>query len=193
MVWGFVLIMITHLLQRLWAFAHIRAGSYCFPPFLFLGDQTVKVCVFVDGENFRYSICELFKNKFNKEDYLPKNADWNSFFNWIAKEKANSDAERLRAYWYVTEHIDFFPYILPSWEKDSNRLLKSLRLDEDTKKKLTSLQDEELREEAIRIRKALKSLTDSMSSRFNGWNTVHKGIAQKHNAVEIPSSWVNQI
>ena len=35
----------------------------------------MKACIFVDGENFRHSIVDLF-DKFQREDYLPKTADW---------------------------------------------------------------------------------------------------------------------
>lgn len=48
------------------------------PPAIILWSSilvTKKVCVFVDGENFRYSIIELFKQEFDKADYLPKHAD----------------------------------------------------------------------------------------------------------------------
>ena len=45
---------------------------------------------------------------FNPCDYLPKNADWQEFFNDLV---AKGDAElRLRTYWYVVVEIDFWPY-----------------------------------------------------------------------------------
>jgi hypothetical protein len=56
----------------------------CLPPLITgsRGDMAERVCVFVDGENFRHSIGELF-NDFNRADYLPKNADWGELFDWL--------------------------------------------------------------------------------------------------------------
>jgi uncharacterized LabA/DUF88 family protein len=70
--------------------------------------RTKRVCIFIDGENFRNSIVELFPN-FNKYDYLPKNADWSKFFDFITKEVSKDDSERVRTYWYVVQNIDFHP------------------------------------------------------------------------------------
>jgi len=60
----------------------MMAGG-CVPPAIFLWRSNLvakRVCVFVDGENFRYSIIELFKTEFDKTEYLPKHADWNNLF-----------------------------------------------------------------------------------------------------------------
>ena len=54
-----------------------------------------RVCIFVDGENMRHAIVELFPTPiFNEFDYLPKNADWTKFFDWITMESAGEDSER---------------------------------------------------------------------------------------------------
>ena len=54
---------------------------------VFLHGEAVsdRACIFVDGENFRYSIGNLFDN-FERADYLPKLANWTSLFDWIVRE-----------------------------------------------------------------------------------------------------------
>src|SRR5258708_39255370 len=65
-------------------------------------------CIFVDGENLRHSIIDLFESDFNPSDYLPKSAEWQDFFNALVSK---GDALlRLRTYWYVVDEIDFWPY-----------------------------------------------------------------------------------
>jgi hypothetical protein len=67
-----------------------------------------KACIFVDGENLRHSLVDLFDPTFNPSDYLPKKADWDGFFKFLVN-LGQADL-RLRAYWYVVDEIDFFPY-----------------------------------------------------------------------------------
>jgi len=59
----------------------------------------MRVCVFVDGENFRHSIVELFPS-FNEADYLP-NGDWAKLFDWIVEKSIEGEGNRIRTYWYV--------------------------------------------------------------------------------------------
>jgi hypothetical protein len=71
-----------------------------------------RACVFVDGENFRHSLKQLFHNgrySFGKGDYLPE-TDWHAFFTSLANR---FECELLRVYWYVIEHIDYRPYRVP--------------------------------------------------------------------------------
>ena len=69
-----------------------------------------RVCIFVDGENFRHSIRGLF-SEFDPSDYLPRQAAWTQFFDWIAGRLSDSP-HRVRTYWYVVRHLEFFPYRL---------------------------------------------------------------------------------
>ena len=72
-----------------------------------------KACVFVDGENFRFSLNDLFPGAlytFRKGDYLP-DTDWHHFFSSLANQ---FECELLRTYWYVVEHIDCRPYKIPT-------------------------------------------------------------------------------
>ena len=47
--------------------------------------MTKRICVFVDGENFRHSIVDLF-NEFRQEDYLPKSAKWKDFYEFLTNK-----------------------------------------------------------------------------------------------------------
>ena len=71
-----------------------------------------KVCIFVDGENLRHSICDLFPT-FNRSDYLPK-ANWGEFFDWISESVVGTDCDRIRTYWYAVQNLDFYPFQLNS-------------------------------------------------------------------------------
>ena len=73
----------------------------------------MRVCVFVDGENFRHSIVRLFaEDGFKESDYLPP-ADWGNFFNYVASRAADvfaiDDWRLVRAYWYVIDAVDQHP------------------------------------------------------------------------------------
>ena len=130
--------------------------------FLYLTGYAMKVCVFVDGENFRHAICELFsKDGFTKNDYLPKNAKWTDFFNWIVAQSSGNSSYRIRTYWYVIDLLDFYPYILPTIEADKPSLIKSLSMDKTIKDELGKLQEPELTNKAIAHRKELKDRESS--------------------------------
>jgi hypothetical protein len=104
-----------------------------------------RVCVFVDGENFRHSIIDLFE-QFDSYDYLPKTADWDALFDWFVS-KAVPESERVRTYWYVIELLDFFPYKFPNADSDPEQLRKILNNGEWAKTRLASRDGEALVEE----------------------------------------------
>ena len=69
-----------------------------------------RACIFVDGENLRHSIVELFKGEFDRGDYLPKRANWDGFFDWLVEKSPWDDCERVRTYWYVVDKVDCAPW-----------------------------------------------------------------------------------
>lgn len=142
------------------------------------------VCVFVDGENFRYSIIELFDD-FHKDDYLPKQAEWTRFFNWLVCQVAGSDAERMRTYWYVIEHLDFFPYKFPDAEHNTDKLKILLSKDENCAKRLVGLTGDRLIGRLKELVRDLKQRMYQMRARFDGWTTLQNGIASRHDAIEF--------
>lgn len=142
-----------------------------------------RACVFVDGENFRHTICDLF-TKFDRTQHLPKDADWTNFYDWLVRE-VQLEAERVRTYWYVVEHIDFFPYRFPDPERETDRLRVLLSRDRAIAQELQPLRDAELVTRMRSIVERLRNRQGRMRRRFDGWATIHNGIATRHRAIEF--------
>jgi uncharacterized LabA/DUF88 family protein len=144
-----------------------------------------RACIFVDGENFRHSICEIFNaGEFDARDYLPKDADWAGFFDWLV-DHACIDHERLRTYWYVLEGLDFFPYKFPNARRESDSLRITLSKDKQIAAQLDRLQGAELTKRMDQIAGGLKAKQQSFLARFRGWHVVQDGISNKHRAIEF--------
>lgn len=142
-----------------------------------------RVCIFVDGENFRHSIGDLFSN-FERSDYLPKSAEWTSLFDWIVQQ-VTADGIRVRTYWYVVDSVDFYPYRIPDTKTHAERLLRLLSGQESYKRKLDSLEDNARLAEMEKIVGQLEDRQSAMVSRANGWRVMQNGIAGRHKAVEF--------
>src|SRR5437899_3185341 len=96
-------------------------------------------CIFVDGENLRHSLVDLFDREFNPSDYLPKNTDWAGFFDsLVSQAKATS---RLRTYWYVVDNIDFYPWGLKKLTVDPAKLQRVLKADRKCAVELAGITD----------------------------------------------------
>lgn len=143
-----------------------------------------KVCVFIDGENLRHSIVELFENNFNPSDYLPKNAEWEKFYDWLTQQ-VSSGSERVRAYWYVIQHLDSFPYKFPDPFNESEELKKLLSKYKPYKDLLDQTPMTNLQTEMSRIVDDLRDRESKMRSRFAGWITIQNGIATHHDGIEF--------
>lgn len=144
-----------------------------------------KVCIFVDGENFRHSIVELFWGKFNEADYLPKQADWTGFFDWIA-EQCSPAPQRIRTYWYVIRDLAFFPYRLNRLLGNPERLREVLSRSPAYKAELDSIADASPRNARMaEIAAHLQEQQQRVQARFDGWATVQEGIAGRHTAIEF--------
>lgn len=142
-----------------------------------------RVCIFVDGENFRYSIASLFSN-FQRSDYLPKSADWTALFDWIVKS-ATGDGVRVRTYWYVIASVDFYPYRFPDAKAHGDRLFRLLSRHSPYRTELASLSGDDLQATMERIVGQLNERQSRMVSRANGWLVMQNGIAARHKAVEF--------
>ena len=144
-----------------------------------------RVCVFVDGENFRHSIVQLFKPEFNESDYLPKQADWSSLFDLIVGLSAD-DPYRVRTYWYVVERLDFAPYRVEGLRKDLPKAQSVLRHHDPYDTELNSLPDPRARDArtAVLMDDLLRK-KNSMQMRFDGWRVIQESIAEKNVAVEF--------
>ena len=139
-----------------------------------------KACVFVDGENLRYAIIALFPNEFDKHEYLPRNARWDSWFDAIVESLAGT-YERFRAYWYVAGALECFPYRLPKDEDRLKRFLSKQQIEQN----LDLLQGQELQERMAEIVLEIKDSERKMRSRFDGWQVVQNAISTKQNSIEF--------
>lgn len=142
-----------------------------------------RICIFVDGENFRHSIVDLFDD-FNQSDYLPHQAEWTMFFDWLV-EQLNVGGQRIRTYWYVIDAIDYYPYKYPAPDSEPNQLKSLLCKDQRYKNKLAALINEPLIQEMKKIIAELRNKQRFMTQRCNGWAALHDGISTKHNAIEF--------
>lgn len=164
---------------------YLRGGRLRASRHLFLEGRALenRVCIFVDGENFRHSIVQLFSS-FDRSEYLPKKANWARLFDWLV-EKISPKGERIRTYWYVIQSLDFFPYKFPKIENDPDKLKRLLSQDTGLKDQLNVLQGDELMQKMKEIVHALRDDQISMRRRFDGWTAIQDAIATRHAAIEF--------
>lgn len=158
----------------------------CVPSASFLArlfTMAKRVCVFVDGENFRHAIVKLF-DQFDPNDYLPKKADWDGLFDWITT-RVEPDGERIRTYSYVIELLDFFPYRFPRPESHPDSLRRLLCKDKWCQDRLKGLAGSRLVEEMKAIVTELRNRQASMRHRFEGWRRLQDGISVRWSRVEF--------
>jgi uncharacterized LabA/DUF88 family protein len=143
-------------------------------------------CIFIDGENLRHSLVELFGADFNPTDYLPKRADWDEFFGYLVKE---ASAElRLRTYWYVVDEIDFWPYDISRLLKrrDFTTLDRIIRQHRPNVAVLDALPSQSARQTKLEeIAIGLTKTESAMKRRFEGWQQIQNGIAHRFDSVEF--------
>lgn len=148
-----------------------------------------RICIFVDGENFRHTIDNLYKEFIRKHRpewkylYLPEKADWAGFFDWLTEENLPNVAapKRLRAYWYVTDAVDFSPYRIPNPHTKSRkfeRMLKGNRSYREDRKEWDEYSSAELYQE-------LTKRYAKFNKRFDGWKFLQDSISEKHRAIEF--------
>lgn len=144
-------------------------------------------CIFIDGENLRHSICDLFTpTEFQPSEYLPKQANWQAFFDYLVR--AASADFRLRTYWYTVAEIDFWPYNLPRLVRPSEQanLEKVIHQNEIYRNETLAITSPAVRQARIQaIGQELLTRQRQMLDRFNGWQTVQNGIASKVESVEF--------
>lgn len=152
----------------------------------------MKVCVFVDGENFRHSIVQLFP-AFNQYDYLPKYAEWDTLFDWVVRS-VDEEGKRIRTYWYMIKGLDYYPLYIPNAKRlqereDERENFKQLLLrNEYRKDEFEALENQELVEKLREIAKELWDYKVEMQKRCEGWIKVQDAIALKYNAIEFRRS-----
>lgn len=157
------------------------------PPFFCYSAMNFKhACVFIDGENLRHSLIDLFGSEFNPTEYLPKRADWEKFFQCLTKE---ASAElRLRTYWYVVDEIDFWPYNLGRLlnNGDFETLESIVRKDKFCAASLSAISAPGARRAKLQeIANRLVKTEVFMKRRFEGWQHIQNGIAHRFDSVEF--------
>jgi uncharacterized LabA/DUF88 family protein len=146
-----------------------------------------RCCLFVDGENLRHVIVGLFcPHQFKKESYLPRNANWGSFFDWLTEAAGEGGVfcERIRAYWYVVDLIEFTPYLpLPN---ELEMAIELISRDPNHKKWFFENHDPSARLDYVRDVKAeLWDRHSKMKKRFDGWRRIQEEIGRRNDAVEF--------
>ena len=143
-----------------------------------------RICVFVDGENFRHSIVGLFEH-FNRNDYLPKKAKWAQLFDHFI-DGTNIGGERIRTYWYVIKYLDFFPYKIPNIDSEFDKAKRVLEKGEAIKQRLAEAGDtDEIKKEMKKIVSNLNARRERMQHRFDGWRHLQETIGMRSSRIEF--------
>lgn len=151
-----------------------------------------RVCVFVDGENLRHNICDLFSpDYFDKRDYLPENARWGDFFDKLVAQATDGEGKRVRTYWYAIDLVDPYPFVLKrerqndvafdEWVARNERVLKS------SGKWAATAGPDKYRNLAA-IHDAMWAERERIKHRFEGFHVIQNRIAQINRAVEFRRS-----
>ena len=144
----------------------------------------MRVCVFVDGENFRYNIINLV-DEFEERDYLPQSASWANFFDFLVCESFGGDAVRLRTYWYVIGAVDAWPSFVPTeWQENKH----PNKLDEWYEKYQRHIRDHMNGLTAVAVSAELRRRKKRTQDRFAGFHNLQRNIANKHRSVEFKYS-----
>ena len=143
-----------------------------------------RACVFVDGENFRHSLRAEFRELFGTSDYLPERADWARLYDWMVHVATSGNAERLRTYWYVVNHLDPRPFNVAKLKKSPARI-SVLRRDPEFRRKYAETPPAQQAKFETDYFRLLGQRESYIRSHFDGWTRVQEAIAGNHNAIEF--------
>lgn len=152
----------------------------------------MRVCVFVDGENLRFAIKDLFTSEqFDRRDYLPKVAGWGDLFDYFVDLSTGGEGARLRAYWYVINYVDPYPNPLRQDQRSPDNLESwarkhKLLLDRDLD--LPGLGDEERIRKLEELQQTLHAKRNRIRNRFDGFQRIQNGISHHHRSIEFRRS-----
>jgi uncharacterized LabA/DUF88 family protein len=142
-----------------------------------------RACVFVDGENFRYSLKQLFPSArytYRHGDYLPA-TDWHHFFTSLANQ---FDCELLRTYWYVIEHIDCRPYKVPTDWLSRERVFARWRREQIEACSGTAARCAVL----LQIAQEFEAARSAIEARARGWREMQASIESNNDQLEFRRS-----
>ena len=142
-----------------------------------------RVCIFVDGENFRHSLASLFKGTpqiYKKEDYLPE-ANWLGFYKSLINDRPGW--ELVRVYWYVIREIDYWPYNIPYDLEKKKSFLVGTGIVEELRAQGVAADDSN--DGLMAVEKELKNRQEAFQRRADGWRKVHASIESQHDQVQF--------
>ena len=142
-----------------------------------------RACIFVDGENFRHSLKQLFPSgrySFGRGDYLPE-TDWHTFFTSLA---VLFHCELLRVYWYVIEHIDCRPYKIPhEWDAKEKVLARWYRA------QISACATVQERRDLLKaLERELEEARIAIERRARGWREIQASIESHNDQLEFRRS-----
>lgn len=147
-----------------------------------LESRWYRICVFVDGENFRFSLASLFSDDsygFTVQDYLP-NTNWHDFFQSMC---GRPGWDLSRVYWYVTREIDFWPYRIPhDWQEKRNFLERNriiARLNEQ------GFDFSNGREGLRQAEGELRNRRQTIQRRADGWHKIQAAIERQYDQIQF--------
>jgi uncharacterized LabA/DUF88 family protein len=137
--------------------------------------------VFIDGENFLFSIRKLYRAEFDRGDYLPRNASWGWFFGKIAQEL---NASEFSVRWYVINELDYHPHadwIHEPWETLMEKFRDEAILEELGRK--TTIKGK--RRAVENLRNLCQEAQQVMQSRLAEWHGMQDAISAEHPFVKF--------
>lgn len=150
-----------------------------------------RVCIFVDGENLRYSVNKLFSPKFfDHNQYVPISARWDDWFDELAsKAVAGPPWRRVRTYWFVISHVRCFPPLIHPEMSDKERLSwygRNLdRISFETKREFEAASESEQKEILDEITRNLKARKGWVEGMFKTNHHRQNQIAENNRAIEF--------
>ena len=176
----------------------------------------MRVCIFIDGENLRHTICHLFGDRhnpqnpplFDEQDYLPRQAKWGAFFGYLTEKSKIPEvhAHFSRAYWYVVNAVYAKPWPPKSeWDPkiQKRRFIESDLSDwhQRNQKGIRNLVDffnkrvignqAKMSAEFDGVEKVIAELLrrkTRIDDRFAGFAVIQKGITRAHGQIEFRRS-----
>jgi hypothetical protein len=151
-----------------------------------------RACVFVDGENLRHSLIDLFSEEslFQSAEYLPASARWSDFFDWIVSAATTDRCRRLRTYWFAIEAIDCFPHGLEKLRNPERSawLKRALSRYKHYQEQLRGRKEDTLANEIQRIVAQLKESQQQVESRFRHWTAIRQWHCARATGCRVPQS-----
>jgi uncharacterized LabA/DUF88 family protein len=141
----------------------------------------MRACVFVDGENFRQSIADLFRDDFVPTDYLPRKADYSAFFGYLIGQ--SQAANWLRAYWFVVQDIEFWPPEVPENADDLDSLVAYFSSYELTRKAVGH--GPSAKKRAFGLHRTFTLRREKYLRIVAGWRDIQNKIAESHDHIEF--------